>query len=713
MHATAQESGVEAAPPPVRLSLPLRLAPGTQLLGQYESSAFSQPQYLVQRGDTQILQIGQLAYALATAIDGAREGPEIASAMSATLGRPVSVDNVAYLVEHKLGPLGILATEGAATALTRVNPLLGLRFRARVVPERLHRGATWLLRPLFRAPVVCAVLFAVAAVNAWVFTSNRRALVLGTRDLVLHPALLLLVIGLTVAAGAFHELGHATAARYGGAKPGVMGVGIYLMMPAFYTDVSDSYRLNRRGRLRTDLGGVYFNAITIVLAAVAYAATGSRALLVFIVLSEIEVLYQFLPFVRMDGYYVVADLIGVPNLFAFVAPVIASVFRRHDPSRQRLQVLTKRTRIAIRTWVGLTVPILAFDVFLFVMLAPHFFPGMWHSAQLFEKSAAYNLGRGSVVAGLDNIVQLVFLAIPAVGFSLMVGMLGGRLLRWAGAPVVRPVRDHPRWVFATLAVAAALLIAFIIPGGRVGEPEMPAQVASGPRPAFQAPAPPMAIANGHGRPAQVFEVVVVGEPVTVHGAPAPGLPGTAPVPEPTGDGHGPVTAGQPSAAGAGATALVGVGPATNAGAPAPSVSATLSTPVAPVGATVATGGPAPVPTPGGSAAAPAPSVSATVSTPIAKVAASLAAPAPAPAPTAPSGTAGAATTSVTAAVSAPVSVAATVRAPTPLARAATSATTTATTPPTTSAPAVVAPVSTVTAAPAAITKPVTHALGLV
>ena len=43
-----------------------------------------------------------------------------------------------------------------------------------------------------------------------------------------------------------------------------MGAGLYLVWPAFYTDVTDSYRLGRGGRLRTDLGGLYFNAIVAV-----------------------------------------------------------------------------------------------------------------------------------------------------------------------------------------------------------------------------------------------------------------------------------------------------------------------------------------------------------------------------------------------------------------------------------------------------------------
>ena len=82
-----------------------------------------------------------------------------------------------------------------------------------------------------------------------------------------------------VVATAFHEFGHASACRYGGARPGVMGVGFYLVYPAFYCDVTDAYRLNRAGRLRTDLGGVYFNGIFALLAGAVYFATGQEAAL--------------------------------------------------------------------------------------------------------------------------------------------------------------------------------------------------------------------------------------------------------------------------------------------------------------------------------------------------------------------------------------------------------------------------------------------------
>ena len=91
--------------------------------------------------------------------------------------------------------------------------------------------------------------------------SSSTASAAGLRSALYKPAALLGLFAAVIVATAWHEIGHATACRYGGARPGVLGAGVYLVWPAFYCDVTDAYRLNRRGRLRTDLGGVYFNAL--------------------------------------------------------------------------------------------------------------------------------------------------------------------------------------------------------------------------------------------------------------------------------------------------------------------------------------------------------------------------------------------------------------------------------------------------------------------
>jgi putative peptide zinc metalloprotease protein len=411
---------------------PLRLAEGTVLLGQYEGSAYQQPHYLVRRGDDQVIHLSHLLYLVLLALDDERDFEGMAGQVSEELGRPVVADNVGYLVENKLRPLGLLApsAEGEDEALSRSQPLLALRYRTKVIPARFHRTVTAALQSLFWPPVVLFVLGGLLGTDIWLFGAQPHALIQAARQLPFHPALFLMVTGLVLFSGFFHELGHAAGTRYGGASPGVMGVGIYLAFPAFYTDLTDSYRLNRRGRLRSDLGGVYFNAVLIVVAAGMYIPTRFSPLLVFIVLSQGAALYQFLPFIRLDGYYIMSDLIGVPNLFAFVGPVLAGLFRRHDPRiKAQLELVNRRARVAIRVWAVLTVAFLAFNLVTIALLAPVLFPSEWSAAHVQVHGMAVTFGHHNVAGGLNDLVDLVFIAIAPVGILLILGMMLRRFAR--------------------------------------------------------------------------------------------------------------------------------------------------------------------------------------------------------------------------------------------------------------------------------------------
>ena len=156
--------------------------------------------------------------------------------------------------------------------------------------------------------------------DGWLFAAH--GLGRGLQQVLRDPVDLLIVLGLSVLSAAFHECGHATGCRYGGARPGVVGVGIYLVWPSFFTNVTDSYRLSRAGRLRTDLGGLYFNLIFMLALAGIYAATSAEVLLLVIAVTHLEMLEQLLPFVRFDGYFILSDLAGVPDLFARIAPIL-------------------------------------------------------------------------------------------------------------------------------------------------------------------------------------------------------------------------------------------------------------------------------------------------------------------------------------------------------------------------------------------------------
>ena len=68
---------------------------------------------------------------------------ELAEAVGAAVGRPVTVDDVRTLAEAKLRPLGLLRrADGSEPELKRSNPLLALRFRYVVTDPEVTRRVT-------------------------------------------------------------------------------------------------------------------------------------------------------------------------------------------------------------------------------------------------------------------------------------------------------------------------------------------------------------------------------------------------------------------------------------------------------------------------------------------------------------------------------------------------------------------------------------------
>src|SRR4051794_7717371 len=83
-------------------------ATGLELLGPMDGSGYRAPHYLIRRSDGQAIQITPLLYALLELVDGTRTNGELAVALSERVGRHVESEDVAFLVERKLRPLGVL-----------------------------------------------------------------------------------------------------------------------------------------------------------------------------------------------------------------------------------------------------------------------------------------------------------------------------------------------------------------------------------------------------------------------------------------------------------------------------------------------------------------------------------------------------------------------------------------------------------------------------
>ena len=413
-----------------------RLAEGVELVGEYKDSGFKTPPWIVRRGDGQVIQLPLILYRIAEAADGRRSLAEIAEHVSHAVRRKLDAETVRLLVDEQLRRLGVLAAaDGSSPRVEKLDPLLALKFRTAVVPERLTRVLTTLFRPLFATPVVAVVVVALFAVDAWLL--GVHGIDPGLRAVIYRPALLLALLGGVVLATAFHEIGHATACRYGGANPGAMGVGIYIVWPAFYTDVTDAYRLGRGGRLRTDLGGIYFNAIFALAATAVYAATRFEALLLLVLVQNFVILQQLLPLVRLDGYYVISDLTGVPDMFARIAPVLKSLVPGRRASKQ-VSELKPWVRGVVTAYVLFVVPLLAVSIVLMILHAPRAFATAYDSVGVRWHQLTETHGP---ISGAISGLQLVMLVLPCAGMVLTSGRVGGRVgrsaWRWSAGSTAR------------------------------------------------------------------------------------------------------------------------------------------------------------------------------------------------------------------------------------------------------------------------------------
>ena len=432
------------------LHVPAR-ADGVQLIGRSRGSGYREPPSLVRRADGQTLQLTPLLFAVLEAVDGRRTVEDIAGHASEASGRLISAANVRTLVDSQLLPLGLLRlADGSQPEVRKADPLLGMRFRYTVTDPDRTRRITAPFAVLFNPLIVVAVTAAFLASCWWVLMV--KGLGSATHEAFENPVLLLLIFAVTILSAGFHEFGHAAAARKGGATPGAMGAGLYLIWPAFFTDVTDSYRLGRGGRLRTDFGGLYFNAIVAVAVMGLWWATGFDALLLVVVTQILQMVRQLLPLVRFDGYHILADATGVPDLFQRIKPVLLGLLPWRW-GRAENKVLKPWARAVVTLWVLVTVPLLLFSLTMMVISLPRLLATAWSSAAKQQVMLAESLSAGDLAGAAVRVLAILAVALPMVGMLYILL----RLLRQLVTGLWQRTRGRFVQRAAAMAAVAALL----------------------------------------------------------------------------------------------------------------------------------------------------------------------------------------------------------------------------------------------------------------
>src|SRR3954454_23206979 len=356
------------------------LVSGTQLLGVQPGSGYVTPPRLVCRADGQVLHVTPLLYTVLEAVDGERSVEQIARLVSATTDSELHADDITMLVDEKLRPLGlVLGRDGTHPPLERANPLLALRARFVVSKPEITRRITAPFAMLFNPVLVVVATVAFVLVSFWVLF--EKGLASAAYDAFRRPGLLLAVFAITVVSAGLLEFGHAAELRRGGGTVGAKGADLYLIYPDFYTDVTDSYRLGRAARIRTDLGGLYFNALVALAMFGLWLATRWDGLLLVIAAQILQMVRQLPPLVRFDGYHLLADVTGVPDLFHRIGPTVRSFLpkRWRRPEARELKLWA---RVVVTVWTLVVVPVLLLTMVLSVVALPRIIGTTIHSVAI-------------------------------------------------------------------------------------------------------------------------------------------------------------------------------------------------------------------------------------------------------------------------------------------------------------------------------------------
>jgi len=269
--------------------------------------------YILTHSSGRRWQISEDMRVILSLIDGKRDTRTIARVCQSS-SLSLSEDEIGSAIWHHLLQMRVVESRGEKTSVHPVKE--GPRHRRGDMLVRFQLFSPRMLQPITRffQYLFCKPIAATVGVSA----------------ILLHIGLLydhfsfsvdrysgwgwMFIFGILCASTIFHEFGHASACRrFGGIHKGI-GVGTYLITPVLYADVSDAWRLPRMQKVVVDIGGVYFQFLFATAVLLWSRIAGSELLRVAAISVDASCVLNLNPFMKWDGYWLLSDLVGVPNL---------------------------------------------------------------------------------------------------------------------------------------------------------------------------------------------------------------------------------------------------------------------------------------------------------------------------------------------------------------------------------------------------------------
>ena len=247
---------------------------------------------------------------------------QVQSAVEEQFGAPLPRETLEQFIS-KLGRLGLLENGGQAEPAKapvqrriRGN-LLYLRFPG-LDPDRLLTSMAGKLQFFFTPGFV--VLSGAAVISALAFTIGNWDEIKQDLPRLYSVGSVLAMYATALVVIALHEFAHGLTCKHFGGSVREMGFLLLYFQPAFYCNVSDAWLFPRKAhRLWVTFAGAYFEMFLWSVATLLWWITDPETVINYMALvvmstSAIKSLFNMNPLIKLDGYYLLSDLLEVPNL---------------------------------------------------------------------------------------------------------------------------------------------------------------------------------------------------------------------------------------------------------------------------------------------------------------------------------------------------------------------------------------------------------------
>lgn len=199
-------------------------------------------------------------------------------------------------------------------------------------PEPLLKRLHFLIRLVVNLPVLL-IWSALGVYSGKLLLDNWDTLLAGASGFLAPENIPLLYLGIVILK-VIHEFGHAFMVKRFGGEVHTMGIMFMLLVPLPYVDASASWSFrNKQSRILVASGGMLFEFFVAFIAMIVWSNVGGgpiKALSynMMIMASVTTLLFNINPLMRFDGYYILSDLLDIPNM--------------HQQSREVLKFLLEK-----------------------------------------------------------------------------------------------------------------------------------------------------------------------------------------------------------------------------------------------------------------------------------------------------------------------------------------------------------------------------------